>query len=1285
MGELVVTVGQQAAIYAAQSAAASYITGALSDPLQGPRLESAQLQTSSEGAGLPLVYGRVRLGGQIIWATRFKETKTTKSADDGKGGPRVDEYSYSASFAVAIAMGPIDGVGRVWADGRPLSLDKVTWRLYRGTEDQQPDPLIEAVEGTGDVSAFRGVAYIVFENLALDAFGDRLPQLNFEVFRAPASGDGQPRLEALARGVTLIPGSGEFAYATTVVRRDVGPGVESFDNLNNARGQTDVLAAIDDLETHLPHCASVMLVVSWFGDDLRLGACQLRPGVETRDKTTRGLEWRVQGLTRTHGDVLEVSRTDDRPNYGGTPSDNAVLEAIAELKARGFKVALYPFILMDVPTGNGFADPYGGAEQAAFPWRGRITCHPAAGQPGTVDKTAVAASQIAAFIGTCTPEHFSASDDTIAYAGPDEWSLRRMILHYARLAEAAGGVDAFVIASEMRGLTQVRDDAGAYPAVAGLQTLAADVRSILGPDAKLTYAADWSEYFGHQPQDGTGDVFFHLDPLWADANIDMVGIDWYAPQSDWRDGADHTDAAAWPSIYDRDYLQANVEGGEGHAWYYASQADRAAQIRTPITDGSGKPWVFRYKDLRHWWSNAHYDRPGGVEAVSPTAWVPQSKPIWFVEAGCPAVDKGANQPNVFVDPKSSESQLPHFSSGARDDLIQRRMLEALLSYWEPAAGRNPTSSVYGGPMIAWESIHLWTWDARPFPDFPSRLGVWSDGENWRLGHWLNGRTGLALLSGVVADVCAQAGLASAEVDAAALEGLIAGYIIANPTSARSALEPLARAYRFTPAEQSGALAFLPSGAQAADILSLADAVADSAEPALRRARADAAEAPLEARVRFYNEARDYQVAAASARQLDAVRRRVLSLTAPLVLDHAEAEAIAIALMSDAAAGAETAELSVPPSRAGWEVGDTLSAPDLGPGDWRITAVEGAGVRRLTLSRMAEARPPRVSGPIPGVLGEPAAPPARPFGVVLDVPLLPSESARSGPRAVAAAAPWPGSVVVSAGAQRSERGVLDTPADLGALVWDLWPGPVGRWDEGNVMRVSLSSGELSSASVADVLAGANVIAVAGALGEWEILQFREAALVSAGVYELRGLLRGQAGTQGAMAAPVSAGARVVVLNGASLPVSTQVHERGETLSWRFAPSGGAATGDGVHTVEAAYQGLHLRPLSPVHVRALRDAAGVRFSWVRRTRIDGDDWSAEDVPLGETDERYRLELLDGGATVWSADTTAPSAMLSAAEEAALFAGAPLGAFSMRVAQLSEAFGAGAARELTVYVHS
>jgi hypothetical protein len=158
---------------------------------------------------------------------------------------------------------------------------------------------------------------------------------------------------------------------------------------------------------------------------------------------------------------------------------------------------------MDVPPDNTLPNPYSdnAAEtgQPVFPWRGRITCSPAAGFAGTVDKTATAAMQVAALFGAATPASFSVSGQSVWWTGAaGDWGLRRMVLHYAHLCAAAGGVDAFLIGTEMPGLTTIRSGASTYPAVQAYRDLLGDVRSILGAGTKIGYAADWSEYFGHQ-------------------------------------------------------------------------------------------------------------------------------------------------------------------------------------------------------------------------------------------------------------------------------------------------------------------------------------------------------------------------------------------------------------------------------------------------------------------------------------------------------------------------------------------------------------------------------------------------------------------------------------------------------------------------------------------------------------------------------------------------------------------------------------------------------------------
>ncbi|MFC3118905.1 glycoside hydrolase TIM-barrel-like domain-containing protein [Jhaorihella thermophila] len=104
------------------------------------------------------------------------------------------------------------------------------------------------------------------------------------------------------------------------------------------------------------------------------------------------------------------------------------------------------------------------------------------------------------------------------------------------------------------------------------------------------------------------------------------------------------------------------------------------------------------------------------------------KPIRFTEFGCPAIDRGTNQLNVFFDPKSSESAAPYFSRGWRDDAIQRSYLEATALYWaEPA--NNPASSLTGLPMVDLSECAAWTWDARPHPFLPRahrRLVGWRE-------------------------------------------------------------------------------------------------------------------------------------------------------------------------------------------------------------------------------------------------------------------------------------------------------------------------------------------------------------------------------------------------------------------------------------------------------------------------------------------------------------------------------------------------------------------------------
>ena len=621
------------------------------------------------------------------------------------------------------------------------------------------------------------------------------------------------------------------------------------------------------------------------------------------------------------------------PAFGGTPSDDTVVQAIAAMDGRGLRVQFYPFVMMDIPAGNGLPDPYDGTEQAAYPWRGRITCFPGPAQAGTADRTPAAATQVAAFFAAYTP----------------------MVLHYAGLCAAAGGVDSFVIGSELVGLTQLRSSPGdaPYPAVAALRSLAAQVRAIVGPGCKVGYAADWTEYHSHRPADGSNDVIFNMDPLWSDANIDFVGIDNYLPISDWRDGPPNVDedpVNGPATIYDKTYLQANIEGGEDYAWYYASAADRVAQTRTPIVDTAhGQHWVFRQKDIRAWWTNPHVSRPGGVAEAGTTAWLPQSKPIRFTEFGCPAVDKGPNQPNVFYDPKSSESALPYFSTGSKDDPVQRAYLEATLAYWRDHA---PTSIVYGGPMLSTGDMYAWAWDARPYPDFPARTAVWHDTPNYELGHWLTGRLEEVPLKWIIAELCSAAGVVS--VDTSALMSpstLVLGYATSALMSPRDILAGLMDAHQFDARESGGALQVFARGNVRVTALGIDTlAVEDAQDAGYSVTRAGETDLPGALRLTYADPYRAYASASVEARRATGNSQNVAELATAAVLDPAYASDTATSLLQQAWAGRDTGTVKLPPSLLALDVGDAITLGFAGVTlSFRITATDSATDRTANSS------------------------------------------------------------------------------------------------------------------------------------------------------------------------------------------------------------------------------------------------------------------------------------------------------------------------------------------------
>lgn len=605
-------------------------------------------------------------------------------------------------------------------------------------------------------------------------------------------------------GVHLLPATGEFTYDTIPYSgQRVGVAMAPINTFEAPGGtRTDYSYAIDQLQAAHPECGTVAVVCAWFANSLEASTCQVYPATTYPGgafQQTGGAtdSWRVSGLTQSSSGLISLPSSGAGYAYGGTPSDQSIVRCIRDLKMRGFKVIFYPFLLMTA---------------AGFPWRGSITHAP--------DATSAAANAVATFLGSATTSQFTPDpvNLTVAYSGsPTDFSYRRMILHYAWLCAVAGGVNLFLLGSELRGLESIRGPgwtpAGAtngsgqaiwdYPFVAGLQTLANDVRSIFDGQSLtkntstllnlIAYSADWSSWMGFQ-HPGANGQWPHLDSLWASANIDVVGVDNYLPLSDWTTGGGGLDTLNWqtpaptgswppgafsmsglglsgpPSLLSLAYLKANIEGGEKYNWFYNDGAnlgagldplgsdifvslphgDRLLQNRSPY---AANQQLLANKQFRWWWNNSHqaiYDNSDG-SGWSPhgpaTPWVPQSKSIAFVEYGFPACDKGSNQPNVFFDAKSSASATPYWSEWRTipgGGLIPARddtlsTLALQAIYQYWNTDGHNAVSSLGAPMIQFAFSCVWNWDARPFPAFPLQGGQWADASNWQTGNWINGR------------------------------------------------------------------------------------------------------------------------------------------------------------------------------------------------------------------------------------------------------------------------------------------------------------------------------------------------------------------------------------------------------------------------------------------------------------------------------------------------------------------------------------------------------------------
>jgi hypothetical protein len=304
------------------------------------------------------------------------------------------------------------------------------------------------------------------------------------------------------------------------------------------------------------------------------------------------------------------------------------------------------------------------------------------------------------------------------------------------------------------------------------------------------------------------------------------------------------------------------------------------------------------------------------------------------------------------------------------------------------------------------------------------------------------------------------------------------------------------------------------------------------------------------------------------------------------------------------------------------------------GRYRIDRVEQTDIQIVDAVRIE----PEVYD-LADITEEPVA--VRPFVVPLpvqahslDLPLIRGDEVPHAPYVTAAADPWPGAVAVYQSSTDENYGlnsILSAPSTVGVTQSVMASASAGLYDRGPALEVRLSYGTLEAISEEALLSGANLAAIGnGTTDDWELFQFAKADLVSEKTYRLTQRLRGQAGSDGLMPQEWPVGSVFVLIDSGLKQIEFSPNLRRLVQHFRIGSAQRSVDDASYRHCEKTFEGNGLRPYRPAHLRIGQWVGSeIVFEWVRRTRIDGDNWELPDVPLSEEREQYVVRVRAGGA--------------------------------------------------------
>jgi hypothetical protein len=538
------------------------------------------------------------------------------------------------------------------------------------------------------------------------------------------------------------------------------------------------------------------------------------------------------------------------------------------------------------------------------------------------------------------------------------------------------------------------------------------------------------------------------------------------------------------------------------------------------------------------------------------------------------------------------------------------------------------------------------------------------------------------LSTIVTTICELAGMAASDVTVTALTDTVNGYAITRPMTARSALEALAKAFFFDAVESDNKLKFVKRGGSSAVTIAAADlgAVEAGNGPAdlLKVERSDETEAPRQVVVQFWNNDGSYAQASEYARRLVVRSVEQVFQELPLVLTPDQGARIADVLLYAAHMARTRCEWATSVEYAKYEPTDVFTIQPGGSISYtvRATRKREEGQRIIWEGELdnAAAYSSSASGATSQDNDLAIATVGPTLWEAMDIPILRDQDDDFGYYVGLAGlyTGWRGAAVFDAAddANFAQIGGASATTAIGVATSTLGNFSGGNvFDELSNVTVNVVAGSISSATEAQVLAGAN-----WALLGSEVIAFKTATLVSGTTYRLTGLLRGRFGTEQHMATHTSTD-RFVLLGTAGLtrpsPPSSQLNTTRYLKAASFGQSLAAVASEAFTNT-----GIGKKPLAPVYLRGDRNASSdLVVTWIRRTRIGGEWRDYVDASLGESTESYEIDIRNAGdtATLRTLTSATQTVTYTAAQQTTDF-GAPQSSINVRVYQMSSTVGRG-----------